>query len=135
METFSILLFAVVTPEAVAEFVKANGGTIIDERSAYGSIERGSAAVYVGLEPPQERDWDVLGNVPEAIREYIKSVLLLTVSRQSGSKYLAFEIADEATARWNGKICWDGLTQWEAQYQQWHQSIDGGLADVLPRID
>lgn len=123
MDTFSVLLNRDITPEAVANFVETNGGTVISERTGYGSIERGERAVFVGLELPEHRDWDSLAKAPKEVVERVRSVVLVTVSRKCGSKYLAFEVATKAVDRWGGVISWDGLEDWETEYSQWRQNL------------
>ena len=123
METFSVLTPTALSVDDMAAFLKEAGGHIIDGQVGYGCIEAGPAAVYVGIEAEKDRDWEAIRTSLPTSPSWLRSVILLTVSRGQGSIELAFQVVEKIIERWGGSISWDGLDDWEKQYRSWKAAV------------
>jgi hydroxyethylthiazole kinase-like sugar kinase family protein len=125
METYSVLTPRTVGHDDLAKFITSNGGHLIDPGLGCGCIESGAAAVYIGIEEEKDRDWDAMRTAFPTPPAWLKSVVLLTVSRGNGSIELSFKVLDKLLERWGGVINWAGLDDWQVAYQHWRASFTG----------
>ena len=119
METISILCQSELTEKDLFDFVDEEGGHPISGQFGGFCIERGAPAVFLSIEAERFRDWARIKDRHPKLSTAIKTVLLITMSRQEGTEFLCFEIATKIANRWNGVIDWEGLACYPEFYKRW----------------
>lgn len=119
MESFAFLTSRALSVADLATFIKSNDGHLIDPESGHGSIQSGIAAVYIGIEEEKHRDWERVRAIFPTAPTWLKSVVVLTVSRRDGSIELSFKVVDKMLEQWGGVIDWAGLDDWRKNYERW----------------